>query len=298
MLQYLVWEYMEHKGFDVYGEVPVGKNRIDLVCIKDDLVVGLEVKRKEDIEAADISQVKRYVRSGFFSDLALIIQYKGSNTNDMSGMGASIIFRQDFEDLEYEPAFFYVPIRELDMPPFYELDPSIPSFLRNIQVSEDSVAIFPTHLFNFEFENLIEPKKGLKLIRDNEITVEYHLWKEFRREGACVLPQVNITGVGSRTQVNKGDKMEIDLLVIDEEGAAAIEVKDNGEIREEQIKFYNSLKENGRLDEVLFIVPRKRVKQAHDKLLKHGAPDIPVIAYEEILGRSVTDDNQKSLNEF
>jgi len=301
MLQYLVWEYMEQKGFDVYGEVWLGHGygRIDLVCIKDELVGGLEVKRKKDIENRDISEVKGYVRSGFFSDIALLIQYKGPNTNDISDMGTSIIFRQDFEDLEYMPAFLYVPIKESNTPPFYELDPSIPQFLRNLPVFEDSVTIFPSHLFEFEFKNVVTPTKELKLTRDNEITIEYNLWKEYRRKGACVLPQVNITGILTHNMgAKKGNKMEIDLLIIDEDSFTAIEVKDKSQIGDEQIESYKFLKESGTINEVLFVVPKNRTKQAHNKLLEKGASDIPVLAYEDILGRSVTNKNQKSLTEF
>ena len=285
MIQYLVWEYFEKKVFEVYGEVPVGNKRIDLVCIKEDIVAGLEVKRKEKIEPDDISQIKRYVKSGFFSDLALLIQYKDANNNDITDKGIDFIYRDEFLNLPYEPAFLYVPIKEIEISPFYELDPKVSYFLRAMEYSEDSVAIFPSHLFEFEFDDLEKPEKNLKLTRDNETTIEYHLWKHFREKGACVLPQVNIRGLD---EITKGDRMEIDLLVMDEEGYTAIEVKDNSEIRDEQIKFYQYLDESDEIDKVLFVVPQIHLKKASKRLSEHGITNIPVIAYEDILGYSVT----------
>ena len=281
LLQHLLWEYFEKKGYEVYGEIGIpsiaGDNRIDLVLVKEDTIVGIEVKRPNPDDSKDenwLDQTNRYINTGAFSDFALIIQYKFNEEyiNILSNFG-----------FLYPPKLVYASLKALKSPPYYELSTSETIQIISRYILNKSL-LKPIELFDLEFEKRYEPKKKLNLSRNNEITIEHELWKKFRDLGYCILPQVNI-------EDTKNKKLnEIDLLLKNDKETIAIEVKNESALKQEQIDFYRKVADLG--IPVWIVAPQRRLKSIQKMLGKKNVKEFQVYAYESIVG------TQKSISDF
>ena len=283
MLQYLVWEHLEGMGYEIYGEVWIDKkNKVDLVAINDDGVFGIELKRRREIKDEDKEQIKRYISSEAFSDFVIIIQYKSYGMNDFIDEGIDLFGVSEFFDLPFTPKFAFTSIKEEKRPPFYALYRAPISKLYE-QINGE-LFIPPVELSNLKFEKRFEPKKKLIFTRDNEITIEHNLWKKFREQGYCVLPEVHIGGEESK-KTN-----EIDLLLKNEKETIAIEVKNKSPLKADQIEFYRKVADLGIT--VWIVAPQKRLKSIQKMLSKKQLEGFQIHSYESLIG------TQKSITDF
>ncbi len=296
MLQHLLWEYFEEKGYEVYGEVWIDKkyemydevlldkkDRVDLVVIKEGDVFGIELKRRREIKDEDKEQIKRYISSEAFSDFVIIIQYKSYGMNDFIDEGIDLLGVSEFFDLPFTPKFAFTSIKEEKRPPFYALYRAPISKLYE-QINGE-LFIPPVELSNLRFEKRFEPKKKLIFTRDNEITIEHNLWKKFREQGYCVLPEVHIGGEEETKKTN-----EIDLLLKNENEIIAIEVKNKSPLKADQIEFYRKVADLGIT--VWIVAPQKRLKSIQKMLSKKQLEGFQIHSYESLIG------TQKSITDF